>query len=320
MAPDVRDEVVDFIGELSERTEISERRLIKWLGVSRGKFYKWRERYGKVNEHNAHIPRDHWLLAEERQAILDFHERHPLEGYRRLTYMMMDQDVVAVSPTTVYRVLHAAKRLDRWQRTATKKGQGFDQPERAHQHWHVDIAYINLAGTFYFFMGVLDGMSRAIVHWDIRESMTEQDVELVLQKALELVPDASPRIISDNGPQFIAKDFKEFVRLTGMTHVRIRPYYPQSNGKIERLNKTLKEEAIRLRQPATLEEAKEVVRRFVEHYNSARLHSAIGYVTPNDMLAGRREAIWTERDRKLEAARELRRQRRQALAEERGAA
>lgn len=314
MSPDVRDEVVDFIRDLSERTEISERRLIVWLGVARGKFFKWRARYGKVNEHNARLPRDHWLLAEERQAILDFHARNPLEGYRRLTYMMMDQDIVAVSPTTVYRVLHAEQRLDRWQRTATKKGLGFDQPEHAHQHWHVDIAYLNLAGTFYFFMGVLDGMSRAIVHWDIRGSMTEQDVELVLQKARELVPDASPRVISDNGPQFIAKDFKEFVRLAGMTHVLIRPYYPQSNGKIERLNKTLKEESIRLHQPSTLEEAKAVVKRFVEHYNGKRLHSAIGYVTPNDMLAGRREAIQAERDRKLEAARELRRQRRQAGA------
>ena len=76
---------------------------------------------------------------------------------------------------------------------------------------------------------MLDGFSRYIVHWDIRESMKEPDVELIVQKALECFPGERPRIISDNGPQFIARDFKEFIRLAGMTHVRTSPYYPQSN-------------------------------------------------------------------------------------------
>jgi transposase InsO family protein len=98
-----------------------------------------------------------------------------------------------------------------------------------------------------------------------------------------------------------------------MTHVRISPYYPQSNGKIERWHKTLKSDAIRVTPPSSLDEARRVVGRFVDHYNAVRLHSAIGYVTPNDVLAGRAEAIWAERDKKLEAAREARRQRR-ALA------
>ena len=79
--------------------------------------------------------------------------------------------------------------------------------------------------------------------------MTETDVEIILQRAKEKFPDARPRIISDNGPQFIAKDFKEFIRLSGMTHVRTSPYYPQSNGKLERFHKTIKGECIR-RSPA----------------------------------------------------------------------
>jgi len=84
--------------------------------------------------------------------------------------------------------------------------------------------------------------SRYIVHWEIRESMTEAEIETIIQRARERHPDARPRIISDNGPQFIAKDFKEFIRICGMTHVRTSPYYPQSNGKIERWHKTLKGE------------------------------------------------------------------------------
>jgi putative transposase len=224
--------------------------------------------------------------------------------------MMIDADVVAVSPTTTYRVLSAAGRLHRWNRKPSKKGTGFVQPLRPHEHWHIDISYLNVAGTFYYLCSLLDGASRGIVHWEIREQMTETDVECIVERAREAVPGAKPRIISDNGPQFIARDFKEFIRIAGMTHVRTAPYYPQSNGKIERWHKTLKQDAIRVTPPASLEEARAVVARFVAHYNGVRLHSAIGYVTPNDLLAGRRDEIHAARDAKLEAARDARQQRR----------
>ena len=95
--------------------------------------------------------------------------------------------------------------------------------------------------------------------------MTEQDVEVVLQRGRELHPMARPRIISDNGPQFIAKDFKEFIRLAGMTHVRTAPYYPQSNGKLERWHKTIKADAIRVSPPSSLAEARALVARFVAY-------------------------------------------------------
>jgi transposase InsO family protein len=136
--------------------------------------------------------------------------------------------------------------------------------------------------------------------------MKEIDIEAILQLAKERYPHARPRIISDNGPQFIANDFKSFIRLSGMTHVRTSPYYPQSNGKLERYHKSLKSECIRPKTPLSLEDAKRAVADFVTHYNDHRLHSAIGYVTPRDMLEGRQEAIHAERDRKLELAREER--------------
>jgi putative transposase len=191
------------------------------------------------------VPRDWWLEDWEKGAIVDYHDRHPLEGYRRLTFMMLDDDVVAVSPASVYRVLKQANRLDRRQFSPSKKGTGFVQPLVAHEHWHVDVSYINVSGTFYYLTSVLDGCSRYIVHWEIRESMTERDVETIVQRALERHPGEKPRIISDNGPQFIARDFKEFIRLTGVTHVRTSPYYPQSNGKLERWHGSLKRECVR---------------------------------------------------------------------------
>lgn len=298
----------------AERTGLATRLLVLWLGIQPSKYYDWRQRYGKVNEHNGRIPRDFWLDNWERQAIVEFHDQFPLEGYRRLTFMMLDGDIVAVSPATVYRVLKAAGRLQRFRGKPSAKGTGFKQPERPHQHWHIDVSYLNICGTFYYLCSILDGCSRAIVHWEIREAMREPDVEIIIQRGLERFPGERPRIISDNGPQFIARDFKAFIRLTGLEHVRTSPYYPESNGKKERFWQTLKGEAIRRQTPLTLEDARRVVERFVTHYNEVRLHSATGYITPNDMLAGRAEAIHAERDRKLEEARERRRQRRSQAA------
>ncbi len=157
---------------------------------------------------------------------------------------------------------------------------------------------------------VLDGFSRYIVHWEIREAMTEADIEIILQRAREKFPDATPRIISDNGPQFISKDFKEFIRISGMTHVRTSPYYPQSNGKLERYHRTIKSTCIRVRTPLSLQDARNIVADFVDHYNTRRLHGAIAYITPKNKLDGRAETILPERDAKLAAAREARKAKR----------
>ena len=290
--------------------------LVGWLGIAASKFSRWSQRLGTPNQHNAPIPRDFWLEDWEKSAIVAFHDRYPLEGYRRLAYMMLDADVVAVSPSSVYRVLKAAGKLAGRRGEPSKKGQGFEQPSRPHEHWHIDVSHINICGTFFFLCSILDGYSRFIIHWEIRETMTEAEVETILQRAREQFPGERPRIISDNGPQFIARDFKELIRICGMTHVRTSPFYPQSNGKMERWFKTLKGECIRVKTPLSLEDARRLVAEFVNHYNTVRLHSAIAYITPADKLAGRAEAIWAARKQKLATANA----RRRAKAEKEGIA
>jgi transposase InsO family protein len=304
--------VVDYIRHWTDRTETAAAQVVQWIGIAASKYHDWKSRYGKVNEHNALVPRDHWLTDDEEEAIVKFHDEHPLEGYRRLTFMMLDRDVVATSPTSVYRVLKEAGRLRRWNQKSSKKGTGFVQPIQPHEHWHVDVSYLNLCGTFYYLCSVLDGCSRYVTHWEIRESMKESEVEIILQKARETFPEAAPRIISDNGPQFLARDFKEFIRVCGMTHVRTSPYYPQSNGKIERWHRSLKEDCLRPGTPLSLDDARRLVSCYVTHYNEVRLHGAIGYVTPQDRLEGREALIFAERDRKLAEARDRRRARRAA--------
>lgn len=302
--------MIDFVTTWTRKTELPAKLLVAWLELNPSKYFDWKQRYGKANEHNAQVPRDHWLEPHEREAIVEYARAHPLDGYRRLAFMMLDADVAAASPSSVYRVLDKAGLLKPWNATPSKKGAGFVQPLAPHQHWHVDISYLNIRGTFYYLCSVLDGCSRYIVHHEISESMKEREVELVIQKGKEKFPDARPRLISDNGPQFIARDFKQFVRVSGMDHVRTSPYYPQSNGKIERWHGSLKAEAVRPKTPLDVNDARRVVADFVEGYNKERLHSAIGYVTPKARLDGRHQQIWAERDRKLEEARTRRAARR----------
>ncbi|MBN2024193.1 MAG: transposase [Pirellulales bacterium] len=238
---DTRDEVVDYVRRWKTRTKIPAARLVTWLGLGASKFASWWQRYGKVNGHNGPVPRDPWLLPSKREAIVVYHAAHPGKGYRRLTYMMMDADVVAANPTSVWRVLKSAGCLDRGNRAESRKNQGFSQPLRPHEHWRVDISHVN----------------------------------------------------------------------SGMTPVRTSPYYPRSNGKIERWHKTLKGDCLRPGTPLSLEDARRLVTRFVARYNHVRLHGALGYVTPADRLAGRHEAIFAQRDRKLDRARAERARRRE---------
>ncbi|MFO0804690.1 MAG: hypothetical protein U0791_16400 [Gemmataceae bacterium] len=176
------------------------------------------------------MPRDHWLTAAERKAIIDFHHQYPLEGYRRLTYMMIDRNIVACSPATVYRVLSQAGLLQRWKPKTSLRNRFRATPPAPRalarrrllpQHRrHLPLPVFRPRRS----------QRRAIVHWDIRERMTEADIEQIIQKGKECHPGVTPRIITDNGPQFLAKDFKEFIRISGMTHVKTSPYYPKATA------------------------------------------------------------------------------------------
>ena len=157
--------------------------------------------------------------------------------------------------------------MRKWSPQPSKKGTGFEQPLKPHEHWHIDIAHINLHGTFYYLCAVLDGASRYLPDWSLLDSMKTADVEILLQRAKERLPDPRPRIISDNGPQFIAKDFKEFIRISGMGQVRTAPYYPQSNGKLERWNESIRSECIRPGVPLSLDDAE---RPIVQYGRSIR--------------------------------------------------
>jgi len=88
----------------------------------------------------------------------------------------------------VWRVLSRAGLLRKWNGKPSKKGTGFEQPPQPHQHWHIDVSHLNVCATFYYLCSILDGYSRFLVHWDLRESMTEADIEIILERAKEPYP------------------------------------------------------------------------------------------------------------------------------------
>ncbi|MCZ2142223.1 MAG: IS3 family transposase [Ignavibacteriales bacterium] len=285
---------------ISPITDYTIKSLLTLIGISTAKFYDWRKRSGTGNRHNGKIPKGGYLLNWERKAIIDYAREHPGEGYRRLTYLMLDADVVAVSPSTTYRVLKSAGLLNRWNTVkSSKKGTGFVQPTGIHQHWHTDIKYVNFKGSFLFLISVIDGYSRYIVHHELRTNMQEIDVQITLQRALEKCEGYRPRIISDNGSQFVSKDFAAFLRFAGLEHIRTSVSYPQANGKIERYHRTIRRECFARTSMIDLDDAREQVGKFIDYYNTERLHSSLFFLTPEDFLFNRIDAKLKERNEKF---------------------
>ena len=283
---------------------------LRCLGVPRGTYYRWKKERAWEREKAAPVSpvQAFEALPEEKQAVIKYALAHPEVRHRELSWRMIDEDVAYLSASTVYRILRAEELMHRQRGRVKRYREEIEKASFPDEIWATDLMYLTVAGVQYYLITVIDEYSRYIVHWEIREQMTEADVELVLQRARERFPQARPRIISDNGPQFIARDFKHFIRLCGMQHVRTSPYYPQSHGKIERWHQTLKRECIRPGTPLTLNNARRLVATFVDQYNNRRLHSAIGYITPADKLTGREEIIFAQRREKLAQARQKRNQ------------
>ena len=305
---------MNFCEHIVEESHLKLNSVIQMTGISRAKYYEWLKRCGLENQHNGNIPKAHWVTPEEKQAVIDYSRKHITantyylrDGYRRIAYMGLDENIFAASPATVYRILKKEGLLNKWKGNRnSSKGSGYCQPAKPHQEWHTDIKYVNYKGTFLFLISVLDGYSRYILHHELKTSMTELDVEITLEKAHEKYPGEKPRVISDNGSQYISKDFQIYLKTVGMQHVRTSPRYPQSNGKIERYHRSIEEECLRSKSLINLDDAREQIAEYVYHYNNHRLHSSLFYLRPVDFLNGNVQELIDIRQAKLDAATENR--------------
>jgi len=199
------------------RARIGAGRFIEWLDIAASKFYDWRERYGKVNEHNGWVPRDFWLEDWEEWAIIGFHLKNPLEGYRRLTFMMLDSDIVAVSPSSVWRVLGLAGLLSKWKNKPSKKGTGFEQPLAAHHTGTTrDVSYIN---------------NDTAVVWAFGPSLFSFLASLFFHSR-GLCERGPPNVISSLKPIAVAVSAACLVHLQLLEQCGVVPNWPAENGVI----------------------------------------------------------------------------------------
>ena len=302
MSLEKRQMIQDAVQEMHRKTGIGIRELAGFAGVPRSTWQEWQGRKGEETKHNGNLPKYHWLTPAEQEAIITYCRERLLQGYRRLTCLMIDENIVAASCSAVYTVLRRAGLNKRWAvfREETKKG--YVQPLSIHEQWHTDFSYIKIGGSFYYFVAVLDGYSRMILSWGLYLSMESWTVQAVVQEAKERYPLGNPRLITDNGSQFLSGDFKELMMLLEMRHTLIRPGHPQSNGKLERFHRTLKSEEVRRSAYFDYEDARRRLAGWIEYYNEERLHSALNYLTPKEVFEGKTEERLAERREKLHTA------------------
>ena len=274
------------------------------LGLTRSVYYDWleREKEGKLADRVV-VPRAPSVaLPEEVESAVAYALAHPREGYRRLAWMMVDEDIACLTPSTVYRVLDSYDLLYRWKRPEPGYGKRVPEATYPDEVWHVDLMYLWVKGRWYFLVSVLDSYSRYIVHWKLATSMLAQEVAEIMAIALEKVLGKRPRVVRDNGSQFVAKEWREVIRHFELEEVPIRVRHPESNGRIERYHRSVREEAFGDREVEDLYQARELLGQWVRYYNEERLHSTLNYLRPVDYYRGNPEALLAERKRKLKAA------------------
>lgn len=269
-------------------------RLLDLYGIKKSTYYGWIGRPESEPKPRRNL---FALLPEEEKAILDYRTIHPGVSYKSFTHMLNDAKIAYPTESAIYKLLKRHDRLKPYQGVSnddTSK-EYRNKPTHIHHHWHVDIAYIKISGVFYFLVMMLDGYSRFILDWELMSDMLGSSVEDFVTRVKEKYPFVNPSLITDNGSQFISTDFKKLLTRLEIQHVKTRRNHPQTNGKIERLNATVKNEAIKPFYPTSFHEAWNLLNNHVYFYNHQRLHAGIRYLRPPDVFFGRQIQVLTIR-------------------------
>ena len=286
----------------------SVRNTLRQLGISPATYYRWTARAedGRLVDdptRSARIsvpPR-----PAERIAVCDFARAHPLMGYKRLTWEMVDRDIAYLRPGQVYQVLQTANLLARRPPLALAPLRRPAPPDRPDQVWHVDLMYLYIRPRWYYLVDILDGYSRYLVHWKLNLTMHADLVMLAVQEALDMLPTrrpGEPQLVHDHGSQFISREWRTFVTLAGAGDIPTRVAHPESNGRVERLHRMHREEGLIGENLTVYAQGVAALTRWHDYYNNRRPHSALRYLRPVDYYRGNPEARLAERRQKLHNA------------------
>jgi len=274
------------------------RQALSELGIARSTYYRWRRR--QPDSVNRKRPWNRITLKEE-DRILAVARESPDLSSRQLSAWITDNEGFAVSESTVYRLLRREGLVKRQETQLTAAKEYHNKTTRPHQMWATDASYFRVVGWgYYYLVTVMDDYSRFILAWKLQKDMSASSLIEVVQEAVDAtgmtdVPvEDRTRLLSDNGAGYVSRAFRDYLHLVGIRHILAAPFHPQTNGKVERYQQSLKREVNQLpyELPSQLERA---IADFVDYYNYRRYHKALGNVTPADVLYGRREEILERR-------------------------
>lgn len=297
--------IIDDIEKTKRRSNWPYYRILELYSISKSELNRWKkERDREEVIIKGFNPSK--ILEDEIEKVLQFRrcdEENRNLGYRKLTWKMVDEDIVHISESSVYRILLKNKLLGKAFKENDGAGNVYkNKPEYVHHHWHTDIAYVVINRINYYLIFMLDGFSRYILNCDLMTDMMGKSVELFTQRTLDNYKGANPMIIHDNGSQYISLDFKRILFENECIDVPTRRKHPETNGKAERLIGIIRQESLRPNSPSYYGEAKRVIKDFVDYYNTKRYHAGINYLRPVDVFLGNDGIIIAERKRKLNKA------------------
>ena len=294
---------------LVEQSSLSVKQTLARLDIHRSTFYAWLKRYeaGGIDalEDRKPIPRSAWnkLPEDEQVAIVDLALEKPALSPREIAVTYTDEKERFVSESTVYRLLKARDLITSPAYILMQAGDKFQHPTtRVNEMWQTDFTYCKIIGWgWYYLSTILDDYSRFILAWRLCTTMAASDVSDTLDDALsftgldQVKVKHKPRLLSDNGPSYIASDLADYLDDKGMDHTRGRPYHPQTQGKIERWHRSLKNQILleNYYLPGDLEQR---LGEFVDYYNHERYHESLNNLTPADVYYGRGQQVLDRRE------------------------
>lgn len=282
--------------------------ILHHLALPSATYYRWKERAEEGRLTDRVVPPRRPPLPptpSEVRAVEAFALAHPPVGYKRLTWEMVDEDIAYLRPTQVYNVLHQKGLLARRLTPPAEELRRPPAPDHADQVWHVDLMYLSIAGRWYYLVDILDGYSRFLVHWSLNRTMSSDTVTFTVQEALEQLPSrraGEPQVVHDHGSQFLSREWRLLIEGMELTDVRTRVAHPQSNGRLERLHRTHREEGLAGEELTNYMQALECLTRWSHYYNYERSHSALRYLRPIDYYRGDPAARLAKREQKLTCA------------------